>query len=229
MRRCRLGLLVALTFAFAPAASAQTTIGAPGGGEVRSFGKPDTQTYGQTITALNDLLSFSFWLGRESPISLTSPVDLHFQAYVYAWDAALKRASGAQLFASAVNHHHTDVNGSFIRFDFNTGNLALTPGNVYVLFVSSSGLAGNGRIFMESNIADAYLGGDFFFMNNGENQGDWTSVSWAGPQFGSTTDLRFEATFVPEPATWLLLATGLLAMGIVARNRRREGIDTHVA
>ena len=53
------------------------------------------------------------------------------------------------------------------------------------------------------------------------------TTTWEGPGFPSATDLRFEAQFsaVPEPSTWLLLATGLLALAYGARDRKEDDDD----
>lgn len=204
--------------AVAMPAAAQTTIGAGGGDLVQSWGKDNTQTYGQTITTPTDniLNSFSFWLG---PTSTNYPVpadpSLMFQAYVYQWDASLGHAIGPALYSSGVMTYNATPTSPFTEYAFNTGGLTLTSGDMYTLFLSTSGLTGTGRIQWEAATSNEYAGGSFMYLNNGEDQSQWTSTAWA---VGVVDDLHFNASFgnannvVPEPRTWLLLASGLVGL-----------------
>lgn len=215
----KLSLLVTLAMAFASGVAAQTTIGAPGGAEVRTWGVGNTPIYGQTITTPTDNLldQFSFWLGRTSPLSSTPTPSIDFKAYVYGWSDAMGKATGSALYTSALVNHSTTTSGAFSRYDFNVGGLSLVSGQKYVLFIETVG--GSGGIFVESTTGNEYAGGDFWFNNSGD-----PGTTWSGPGFPTATDLKFEAKFspVPEPSTGLLLLTGLLGIGIVGRNRRRE-------
>jgi hypothetical protein len=220
-----------LAIAIAGPAAAQTTIGAGGGSFVQSWGKdggtPNTQTYGQTITTPTDniLTSFSFWLGRTSTnFPDPSDVSLSFMAYVYQWNSGASMATGPALYTSGVYTHNATPATPFTEYAFYTGGLSLIPGSTYALFLSTSGLAGDGHIMWEAATGDDYTGGSFIFHNNGEDKSLWTTDPWAA---GFASDLHFEATFagstVPEPSTWLMLATGLLGLGGVAVRRRRNG------
>jgi hypothetical protein len=206
-----------------------TVIGAGGGSLVQSWGKdagtPNTQTYGQTIVVPTDnvLNNFSFWLG---PTSTNFPVpsnpSLSFMAYVYAWDGS--HAVGPALYTSGVLTHDATPVTPFTEYTFNTGDLSLTTANMYVLFLSTSGLAGDGHIQWEAATSDEYPDGSFVFLNNGEDASQWTTETWGA---GFTSDLHFEATFsaattVPEPSTWIMLVTALLALTLVTRRSRRE-------
>lgn len=218
-------LLVAVALLGAASlAGAQTSISTPGGaGGVSPFGEPDTQTYGQTFTALTDgndaLDSFTFWMAPTS--------DLQFRGYVFAWDAGAARATGSALFTSAVMSAPTDGAG-YGPVTVATGGLTLTGGNMYVAFLSASGLVGSSTTSWELS-SDAYAGGNFVYQNNGENSGSWTAQSWNN--FGGQ-DVRFAMHFspghvsaVPEPATVALSATGLLALGGIGAFRRRRGVQ----
>lgn len=217
-RRTSPWLGVAAAVAVAMPAAAQTTIGASGGDTIQSWGKDNTQTYGQTITTPTDniLNSFSFWLGPTST-NYTSPTNpsLNFQAYVYQWDASLGHAVGPSLYTSGVMTYNATPSSPFAEYAFNTGGLSLTSGDMYTLFLSTSGLTGTGRIQWEAATGDEYAGGNFVFLNNGEDQSQWTSSEWAS---GMVSDLHFSASFgnannvVPEPRTWILLASGLVGL-----------------
>lgn len=209
--------------------AAQTTIGAGGGSFVQSWGKdagtPNTQTYGQAITAPTDniLTSFSFWLGKTSTnFPDPSNPSLSFMAYVYGWSEGTSMATGSALYTSGVYTHNATPDSPFTEYTFSTGGLTLTAGNMYALFLSTSGLTGDGHIQWEAATSDEYAGGHFIFQNNGESTSAWTTSAWGS---GFASDLHFEATFasttVPEPSTWVMLITGLLALGVVALRRRR--------
>lgn len=203
-----------------------TVIGAGGGDLQQSWGKDNTQTYGQLITVPteNVLDSFSFWLGRTSTnFPDPSEPSLSFRAYVYAWDGGMSHAVGPALYTSGVMTHNATPATPFTEYMINTGGLSLATGDMYALFFSTSGLAGTGRIQWEAATADEYPGGSFIFQNNGEDTSQWTTSSWAE---SSGVDLRFEAVFsgaVPEPSTWMMLITGLLVLGIASLQARRNG------
>lgn len=216
MRRALLG--IALLAATAVSAPAQT-VGSGGGSSIIYWGKPNTQTYGQTVTAVNGSLdSFSFWLQGGS--------SLMFQAYVFAWDQGTLRATGNSLFTSAIMA--APGGSGFQQVLINTGGVAVTTGNMYVAFLSTSGLGGSGQIAWESTGGDGYNGGAFVFLNNGEDTGQWTSSQWSTNWQGAGSDLRFDATFspgvsvAPEPGSMLLLATGLVGLGAAGIRRRRK-------
>ena len=182
---------------------------------VNPFGSPDTETYGQTITVpLTDpvLLSWTFYM-KQSP-------SIHFRGEVYAWNGFM--ATGPNLFESAVMT--TTASDAYQPITFNTGGLALTPGDIYVLFASSSNDAQSGGAgTWEIVPGNSYTGGAFRYLNNGADATQWTTNFWSKSEI---YDLAFKADFdspaaVPEPSARILLATMLCVIFVLTRLGRK--------
>jgi hypothetical protein len=207
-----------------------------GSNGISSFGLPNTATYGETVTAPaapDDLLdSFSF-LVREDYGTVA------FRGYVYAWDGA--KATGPALFVSPTQT--LTPGASFQSVTFTTGGVPLTPGARYVLFASPSGVPGSDpstgsewAYLGTSTFAgqDGYAGGNFVFLNNGNDPAQWTTTAWNDPTYyggRSGDDLAFRVSFaapppppppVPEPSTLALLALGGGALAGWRRWRKRR-------
>jgi len=185
---------------------------------VNAFGPPIYETFGQTITVpVTDavLLSWTFFM-EQSPST-------QFQGEVYAWNGTM--ATGPSLFESPVM---TTTNANvFQPITFNTGGLALTPGDTYVLFASSStdAQSGGGGTWGFVPGGGGYTGGSFFALDNGTSTAQWTSEFWAGAP-GIVGSLAFKADFdspaaVPEPSSRILLGTVLCAMIALTLRRRK--------
>src|ERR1700754_361025 len=144
---------------------------------ISSWGVPNTATYGQTITPTSGqtrLSGFSFQLQQNS--GATAP---QYQAFVYAWDATNQRITGSSLFTSAVFTAPTGA--AFTPVSINTGTIVLTPGQQYVLFLTTSTRTGQSEAaYRWGSVSDtAYAGGRFVYQNNGTNFSQLSTASWS--------------------------------------------------
>lgn len=188
-----LAMLAALP---ALADSTVSTMGAWNGTSfISSYGVPNTATYGQTITPnanQTTLKNFTFQLSQ------TAGTPPNYQAYVYAWDSVTNRITGSALYTSAVM---TSPSGAaYQAVSINTGSTTLSPGQQYVLFLTTSGLGsqldGVYRYGALSNNT-TYAGGQFVFNNNGESFSQLSSTAWSS----IAQDLAFTMTFGPHNIT----------------------------
>jgi uncharacterized protein with beta-barrel porin domain len=152
---------------------------------ISSWGVPNTATYGQTITPTagqTRLSSFTFQLNQTSG---TAP---QYQAFVFQWDATNQRIIGPALFGSSV---FTAPGAGFSPVTINTGNVVLTPGQQYVLFLTTSTVGGqpNSAYRYGSTANTAYTGGQFVFQNNGTNFNQLSTANWST----IALDLAFQA------------------------------------
>jgi hypothetical protein len=152
---------------------------------ISSFGMPNTATYGQTISMTQGtvtLVQFSFYM-EVTPTTI-------FRGLVYEWDGT--KATGAPLFESAPMSTTQGANFEEVVFNI-PGEIVLTAGKQYVLFASTSkdpaqpNAAGRWGAVVTNTI---YSGGQFVFLNNGNDPTKWTSTSWST----IARDLAFKAT-----------------------------------
>ena len=183
--------------------------------------------YGQTFTVpagFNELDRFSFMLGGAG--SPDNGANLQFRAYITAFNAGSSTA-GSVLFTSALT---SGVSGNALRsFAFNTGGIAVTAGTKYFAFVDASDYtppSGTSAAMGSDYTAAPYAGGEFCYNNgiNG-NFSNTQTVSWACGK----SDIAFTASFsnaavvaTPEPATLVLLGSGLLGVIGISRRKRSQ-------
>jgi hypothetical protein len=188
------------------------------------FGWPQIATVGQTITGPGQRFALPrhVWLLNQftfhyrSDYSHVGPI---VRGEVYAWDGA--KAMGPGVWESLPQQVLDTTFGRPVTFQ--TGAIALRPGQPYVLFVSiSKDYARNvaevpagvndysswGTASAELNgDVDPYPGGDYVFLDNGADWGAWTSQDW-GSHAPYVYDMYFSASFtrlcaLRHPVSWL--------------------------
>jgi hypothetical protein len=180
------------------------------GGSISSFGKPDSQTYGQTFTAPITGILQSFTLYLNGGIgSLSGGVGTWNGSSTFSFGAG----SPTNLYASAAV-----PSTSAGAYTFNP-NIAVTAGSNYVAYLTAFGNpATTGTTSMPLGTSASGLG--YFVWNNTSNPAGNSSWNY----FFNAGSAQFSATFssiaaaVPEPATWALM---ILGFGVVAHAMRR--------
>ncbi|MEP6620738.1 MAG: PEP-CTERM sorting domain-containing protein [bacterium] len=212
----KLFLAAAVSSLFAMPAMAQVGSPSDGSSYVGPFGPAASggverfaQTF-QRAAGMNWLQAFAFNLGDANPDG--SGAGLVFQAAVYAVNGS---QLGSQLFLSGLTNGSGN-GSSFDIYSFATPNIFLDPSiDTFALVLQSVSTQNNGLNVIASGVTD-YTGGALYTV---DDLGALTAVS-------GSDDAAFDATLtsssVPEPATFVLFASGLAFVGVIGM-RRRQG------
>ncbi|MHC4042579.1 autotransporter family protein [Bradyrhizobium sp. 23AC] len=139
-----------------------------------TWGAGATATYGQTITAPGQsrLTGFSFelanYFGAQS----------QFTASVYRWDSVNNQITGSSLFTSAVMT--SPASTTFTPVTANTGGVVLTPGQQYVLFLTTINVTQSGPSSYNKFgrvLGSPYAGGTIVYQNS-TTAADLTTQPW---------------------------------------------------
>jgi hypothetical protein len=179
--------------------------GGGGIGEVGTFGRPNTSTYGDVFTApiTSELTSFTLFLSSGVGNILGG---------VGSWNG-----SGV----SSVVYTSAPVTSS----ETNTfsPDIPVQAGQRYVAFISVDGIPGDSSSAEMQFAAQLVTGIDNFVFNNGGFEQDtFASSNWDGSA-NNDVPVLFSATFlaaVPEPSTWAMMILGFLVVGFMAYRRK---------
>lgn len=216
-RLFKIALAATAMIAAAPALASTTIANADSGADVASFGRPDSQTYGQVFRApvSGVLSSFTFWLngtveGVSGGVGTWNDADLSYNT---------GNGSPTNLFLSSP---FTASGATSV-----SPGIGVTAGQLYVAYLTVFGNAGpSGTVSFDRGTPNADLG--YFVWNNGTNPVGNSSWNY----FSNLGNARFSATFnaqaaVPEPSTWALMILGFGLMGYGLR--RRQKVNTTVS
>lgn len=225
----RLSLALAVTVGLWTPAIADTAVDTTG--LVNGYSGYGYTFVGQTFAAPQNaaLTSFSFLL-VPSPFEGSPGHTGSLTLFVAAYDT-VTRLAGPTLFTSAPQPlgAYDPPNGTL--YTFNTGRLALAPGQEYLAYVSSSDSFANVyfRSVIHDNSAGSTTPGDAYVQGEAVASNRLSEAFIPFPDATKSLDLGFIATFsspVPEASTssslGLLLVLGLGGVVITVRRKKQR-------
>ncbi len=218
------GVAILFSMVFAPlgATTIDTTFPAwDTSSSVSTFGRPNSATYGQTVTVpVVDLTLVEMQMAFDG----LNQVAVSFRPYLYDWDGT--KATGPALWTGPLET--ADTTAGYQTFTW-VPNVTGVAGDTWVFFVSTSADSGPdaGGKWAQPQNQNLYAGGAFVFINNGSDPSGWTTDPWTQNFLGSGADMTFSATWqqepgtpIPEASTWIMcVSAGILTL-ILYRRRR---------
>ncbi len=193
---------------------------------VSTFGRPNTATYGQTLTVpAVDLTLVEMQMAFDAFGAAVS-----FRPYLYDWDGT--KATGPALWSGPLET--SDSTAGFQTFTW-IPNVMGAAGDTWVFFVSTAADSGPdaGGKWAQPQSQNLYAGGGFVFLNNGSDPSEWTTDAWTQNFLGSGTDMTFSATWepdanggtpIPETSTWIMFTSAGMMLAVLYRRRQFQRV-----
>jgi PEP-CTERM motif len=213
MKRTFTSLLATAAFLSIAAPGQAATYANTSEGISKTFGFPDTTSYGQVFTSPGgSLQSWSFF---------NTDRNTDGAKFVVAnWDGL--RATGPALFETMVQSKITT--GGYYEHKFSGINLALNTGKDYVAYLTVAGVMNPSVGISFSSSKSSPLGGLWVFLNSkGVDPLSINDEWYQDKGFFFLQNLQYSADFnnsVPEPASWALMIAGFALVGGAIRRRQ---------
>lgn len=222
--KTHLVLFLALLLRLTAAAGAIDTLSSWTGASIHTFGdfagqNPGGTTFGQTFIVREDnvmLTKLGFGVIGYAPH--TAPEACTFEAVIMAWNGS--RPTGPILYRSSAQ---TMPTGFFpqVVFALNLGGVTVARNQPYVVFFTSNnslnGVRSDAAMYSVGNI---YNDGSFV-SHYGPSFNSLTSQNWEVLPAFADLAIRLDYAVVPEPATAMLLAGGILGWLVLRGDRLR--------